>query len=377
MVISGTTFPPGVVELHARAYGRGTAILTGHPASPPPKSGEGDAYEGERRRAGKRALRGPAAPLGGRRSAVAQEGRDVDVVVGDLQRRALAFADARAAVAPAGAVAGLLAGGARTGAAVVEARRDDRHADLVADLLVDDRAEDDVGGRVGGALDDLGGLVDLEQADVLAARDVEQDPGGALDGLLEQRAGDRLLGGLDRAVLAAGLPDAHERRTGVGHDRAHVGEVEVDEAGDRDEVGDPLHALAQDVVGLAEGLEDRRAALDDVQQLLVGDDDQRVDDVAQAPDALVGLAHALRALEVERLGHHADGQGADLVLGDLGDDGRGARAGPAALAGGDEHHVRALERLLDVVARLGGRAEADLRVGAGAQAVRQVVADVD
>src|SRR3954466_10944638 len=113
MVISGTTFPPGVVELHARAYGRGTAILTGHPASPPPKSGDGDASEGERRRAGKRALHGPAAPLGGRRSAVAQEGRDVDVVVGDLQRRALALPDAGAAVAPAGAVAGRAAGGGR------------------------------------------------------------------------------------------------------------------------------------------------------------------------------------------------------------------------------------------------------------------------
>src|SRR3954454_24814663 len=149
----------------------------------------------------KRALSGPAAPLGGQRSAVAQEGRDVDVVVGDLQRQALALADARAAVAPAGAVAGLLAGGARAGAAGVEAGGNDRHADLVADLLVDDRAEDDVGGRVGRALDDLGCLVDLEQADVLAARDVEQDPRRALDGLLEQRAGDGLLGGLDRAVL--------------------------------------------------------------------------------------------------------------------------------------------------------------------------------
>src|SRR5690242_15799157 len=85
------------------------------------------------------------------RSAVAQEGRDVDVVVADLQRRALALADARAAVAPGGAVAGLLARGARAGAAVVEAGGDDGHADLVADLLVDDRAEDDVRGRVGRA----------------------------------------------------------------------------------------------------------------------------------------------------------------------------------------------------------------------------------
>jgi hypothetical protein len=71
-----------------------------------------------------------------------------------------------------------------------------------------------------------------------------------------------------------------------------------------------------------------------------------------------------------------DGERADLVLGDLGDDGRGARAGAAALAGGDEHHVRALERLLDVVARLGRGAEADLGVGARAEALRHHVADV-
>jgi hypothetical protein len=137
-----------------------------------------------------------------------------------------------------------------------------------------------------------------------------------------------------------------------------------------------IPALAQDVVGLAERLEDRRAPLDDVQQLLVGDDDERVDDLAQARDPLVGLAHALRALEVERLGDHADGQRADLVLGDLGDHRRGAGARAPALAGGDEDHVGALQRLLDVVARLGCRAEADLGVGARAQALGQVVADV-
>ena len=161
------------------------------------------------------------------------------------------------------------------------------------------------------------------------------------------------------------------------HDRAHVGEVEVDQAGDRDQVGDALDALAQDVVGLAERVEDRRAALDDRQQLLVRDHDQRVDDLAQALDALLGLARALRALERRTARDDADGQRADLVLGDLGDHRRGAGAGAAALAGGDEDHVGALERLLDVVARLGGRAVADLRVGAGAEALGQVVADVE
>ena len=78
-----------------------------------------------------------------------------------------------------------------------------------------------------------------------------------------------------------GGADAHQRRAGVLHDRAHVGEVEVDQARDRDQVGDALDALAQDVVGLAEGVEDARPPLDDRQQLLVRDHDQRVDLLAQ------------------------------------------------------------------------------------------------
>ena len=34
----------------------------------------------------------------------------------------------------------------------------------------------------------------------------------------------------DRAVVAAGRADAHERRAGALHDRLDVGEVEVDQA---------------------------------------------------------------------------------------------------------------------------------------------------
>src|SRR3712207_7363015 len=55
-------------------------------------------------------------------------------------------------------------------------------------------------------------------------------------------------------------------------------------SGDRDQVGDPLHALAEDVVRLAEGVEDARPALDDREQLLVRDHDQGVDLLAQALD---------------------------------------------------------------------------------------------
>ena len=73
---------------------------------------------------------------------------------------------------------------------------------------------------------------------------------------LEQRAGDRHLGRGDRAVLAAGRADAHQRRAGVGHHRLHVGEVEVDQARGGDQVGDARDALQQHLVGLLEGVED-------------------------------------------------------------------------------------------------------------------------
>ena len=64
-------------------------------------------------------------------------------------------------------------------------------------------------------------------------------------------------------------------------------------------------------------------------------------------------AAAARAFEAERLGDDADGQDA-LVARRLGDDRRGAGAGAAAHAGGDEAHMRAFERLLDLVERLFG-----------------------
>src|SRR5262245_66497506 len=115
--------------------------------------------------------------------ALTQERRDVEIVVADLERRALTVVDPRAAVARAALP--LRARGAQAGA--VEAGGDHRHADLVGQPVVDDGAEDDVGVAVGRRVDDLRRLVDLEQAEVLAAGDDEQDADGALERPLEQR----------------------------------------------------------------------------------------------------------------------------------------------------------------------------------------------
>src|SRR6266545_1529705 len=127
----------------------------------------------------------------------------------------------------------------------IEPGGDHRDADLVAEGVVDHRAEDDVGVGVRGRGDHLGGLVDLEQAEVGAAGDVEQHAAGPVHRRLQQRRGDRLLGRGHRAVLAAGLADAHERGAGLAHGGAHVGEVQVDQPRDGDQVGDALDALEQ------------------------------------------------------------------------------------------------------------------------------------
>ena len=93
-------------------------------------------------------------------------------------------------------------------------------------------------------------------------------------------------------------------------------------------------------------------------------------------DARLGLHRAAPALEGERPGDDADGERAE-ALGDLGDDRGAAGAGAAALAGGDEDHVGALEHLLDLVAVLLGGLAADLGVAAGAEAAGQLAADVE
>ena len=132
---------------------------------------------------------------------------------------------------------------------------------------------------------------------------------------------DGLLSGVEGAVFARGDADAHHGRARVLHDGADVGEVEVDEAGDGDEVGDALDALAQRVVGDAEGVEHAGLLVHDLQQAVVGDDDERVDLLGQQVDALLRLVAAQAAFEGERLGDDAHRESADLFARDLGDDG--------------------------------------------------------
>ena len=68
---------------------------------------------------------------------------------------------------------------------------------------------------------------------------------------------------------------------------------------------------------------------------------------------------------------------APRLAGDPGDDGSTAGARAAALARGDEDHVGALEHLLDLLRVILGGLAADLRISTGAEATRELAADVE
>ena len=155
-----------------------------------------------RRRRGGHGLTSRAARAAPGRSVVAQEARD------RRARRPGARTSRRGArVAGAERRLGRLGRAARDGSteprrAGVEAGRDHGHADVVADCSSTTAPKMMLAFWSAAPLHDLGRLVDLEQAEVAAARDVEQHAGRALDARLEQRRGDRRAGGLGGAVLA-------------------------------------------------------------------------------------------------------------------------------------------------------------------------------
>ena len=138
----------------------------------------------------------------------------------------------------------------------------------------------------------------------------------------------------------------------------------------------PSTPWIQDLVGHPERVDHRHRRIGHLEQAVVRHDDQRVDGLLQLGDADVGLGRALATLEAERPRDDADRERPE-VAGDLGDDGRAAGAGAAALAGGDEHHVGALQDLLDLVGVLVGGALADDGVRAGAEPAGGLTSDVE
>ena len=112
------------------------------------------------------------------------------------------------------------------------------------------------------------------------------------------------------------------------------------------------------------------------EEALVRNRDQRVDDAVQFLEAVACVLHPHATLERERLGHHADREGADFAR-DLGDDRSGPGSGSTAHPRGHEDHVGAFEQLAQPVAGFERRGATAIRIGAAAEAARDLRAELD
>lgn len=164
--------------------------------------------------------------------------------------------------------------------------------------------------------------------------------------------------------------------TGIFHNGGHIGKVEIDEACITDEIGNRLHRLTEHIVRDLKGVGKGDFLIGRMLEPFIGDDNEGIDLALKLFNALFRLLHAAAALKAERLGDNADGQNTHLA-GDLGHNGRAARTGSAAHAGGDEHHIGVLQRLGDLCAALFRALAADLGIAARTLTVRQLLADLD
>ena len=188
---------------------------------------------------------------------------------------------------------------------------------------------------------------------------VEQHPAGPVQGSVEQRVGECGPGSLGGRSPTPTVADRHERGATARHHCLHVSEVDVDHSADCNDVGDALHSLAQYLVSKPERLFELHAALQRRQQPVVIDNDEGIHLLLQLAQPLVRICPALRSLEPERQGHHADGQ-RTLLAREVRHQRCRSSARPAAHSSGDEDHVGALEQTPHLCLALAHRLAAHL-----------------
>ena len=180
---------------------------------------------------------------------------------------------------------------------MIESRGDHRYLNLFPQTRTDRRSKDDLRIRIRTVPDDLSRPVNLQDRHVIATRDIEQDPRCPIDSHFEQRARNSFLSGHHDAVSTATVPDAEQRSARLGHDRSHICEIQIDDAGQGDHVRDALNSLPQYVVGQPERLDEGQIRISDLKQAIIRDDNQGVDLLPKTLQPVFPIQTSLPALE--------------------------------------------------------------------------------
>ena len=86
---------------------------------------------------------------------------------------------------------------------------------------------------------------------------------------------------VNRALLAGGFAGTHHRLAHLAHHGADVGEVEIDQAFLDHQVGDAGDARIEHLIGHREGVGEGGLLVGDPEQVLVRDDQERIDHLVQ------------------------------------------------------------------------------------------------
>ncbi len=221
-------------------------------------------------------------------------------------------------------------------------------------------------------LDEVGGFRHFVKGHVHIPHHVHQNPPCAFHRAIAQEgAPDGLLRRFQSTVFSRGRSCAHHGFPLVLHHSADIGKVEVDNAIPGDQVGHALNALPQHIVCQAEGFQHRGMLVDQLQEIVVGNNNERVHILPEFLNPCNGSIASALAFVVERQGDDSYRQGLHLPS-DLSNHRDTAGAGAASHACSHEHHVGSGNRLTDMVHALQRSTAADLRLGSGPQSLGAV-----
>ena len=160
------------------------------------------------------------------------------------------------------------------------------------------------------------------------------------------------------------------------HDRAEVGEINVDQPGAREQSPDAAHTLGEQLVRVGERVREARVLVNELEHPLVREADHAVGGSLQLFEANPRLLLPARALALERQGDKRQHECAGLARNPR-DHRAGPGAGAAAQARGDKDHVGVLAQLPDLLRIRFGRGATQFRIAARAQAARELRAELE
>ena len=158
-------------------------------------------------------------------------------------------------------------------------------------------------------------------------------------------------------------------------DGTNIGKVAVNHVGLSDNIADTLDALTEDIISDHERFTHGLVA-DDGEQLLIGDDNERVNDITECANTLYCARHAVFAFEIEGLGDDCNGENTEFLC-NLGNDGSCAGTGTAAHAGSYEQKIRTAYSFGQRIAAFLSGCAADFGFSARTEAAGRLFTDLN